>query len=312
MGDDKKLLKDLYKATQTEEDVLNDPDIAHLFIHHNKVIGTHLLPGLKVITKEMDDGVEIDMTIQEGAAFKKTVHLCFGMFPEKGVQKIIMNVNAEKKSKIFILAHCTFPNAIDVKHIMNAQINIGEDAEYNYFERHIHGDKGGMKVFPKAVVKLDKKAIFRTEFELLKGRVGFLDIDYETTCKENSVMEMNARINGIENDVIKIKEKGYLVGKSARGVLTSRVALRGSAKAEIYNKLIATAPFARGHVDCKEIVQDNAIATAIPIVEVSNPKAHITHEAAIGSVDSKQLETLMSRGLSEDEAVELIIHGLLS
>ena len=110
----------------------------------------------------------------------------------------------------------------------------------------------------------------------------------------------------------RIKEKGFLVGESARGVLTSRVALRGSATAEIYNKLTATAPFARGHVDCKEIVQDNAIATAIPIVEVSNPKAHITHEAAIGSVDSKQLETLMSRGLSEDEAVELIIQGLLS
>ena len=34
--------------------------------------------------------------------------------------------------------------------------------------------------------------------------------------------------------------------------------------------------------------------------------------AAIGSVDSKQLRTLMSRGLTEDEAVELIIEGLLS
>jgi Fe-S cluster assembly scaffold protein SufB len=76
--------------------------------------------------------------------------------------------------------------------------------------------------------------------------------------------------------------------------------------------LTADAAFARGHVDCKEIVQDNGVATAVPIVEVHHPKAHITHEAAIGSVDSKQLETLMSRGLSEDDAVELIINGLLS
>jgi len=48
------------------------------------------------------------------------------------------------------------------------------------------------------------------------------------------------------------------------------------------------------------------------VVEVRNPKAHVTHEAAIGSVDSKQLQTLMSRGLSEEEAVDLIIEGLLS
>ncbi|MFW5857843.1 MAG: SufD family Fe-S cluster assembly protein, partial [Planctomycetota bacterium] len=69
---------------------------------------------------------------------------------------------------------------------------------------------------------------------------------------------------------------------------------------------------ARGHVDCKEIVQDRAVARAVPIVEVLDPQAHVTHEAAIGSVDSKQLQTLMSRGLSEDEAVDLIIEGLLT
>jgi hypothetical protein len=74
---------------------------------------------------------------------------------------------------------------------------------------------------------------------------------------------------------------------------------------------VASAPLARGHVDCKEIVQGEAIANAIPIVEVRHPKAHVTHEAAIGSVDSKQLETLMSRGLSEDEATDLVIEGLL-
>jgi Fe-S cluster assembly scaffold protein SufB len=152
----------------------------------------------------------------------------------------------------------------------------------------------------------------RTEFELLRGRVGTIDIDYETTCHENSVMEMTARINGTEADVIKIREVGHLVGEGARGALTSKIAVRDRARAEVYNRLTASAPYARGHVDCKEIVQDEAVAHAIPIVEVNHPKAHVTHEAAIGSVDTKQLETLMARGLDEDAASELIIQGLLS
>ena len=88
--------------------------------------------------------------------------------------------------------------------------------------------------------------------------------------------------------------------------------MRDNAKAEVYNIMKATAPYARGHVDCKEIIQGNGVATAIPVVEVKHPKAHVTHEAAIGSVDSKQLQTLMARGLDEEEAVELIIDGLLS
>lgn len=123
---------------------------------------------------------------------------------------------------------------------------------------------------------------------------------------------MTAKINGLGNDIIKLNEMGHLNGEGARGVLTSKIAVRDKAQAEIRNTLTASAPNARGHVDCKEIVQDDATATAIPIVEVHHPKAHITHEAAIGSVDDKQLQTFLSRGLSEDEAVELIIQGLLS
>ena len=58
-------------------------------------------------------------------------------------------------------------------------------------------------------------------------------------------------------------------------------------------------------------MQGRAIAKAVPIVEVNHPRAHITHEAAIGSVDSKQLQTLMARGLDEEKATDLIIEGLL-
>lgn len=59
-------------------------------------------------------------------------------------------------------------------------------------------------------------------------------------------------------------------------------------------------------------VQDEAAAMTIPIVELKCQKTFVAHEAAIGSVDAKRLETLMSRGLTEDEAVEAIIDGLLS
>ena len=82
--------------------------------------------------------------------------------------------------------------------------------------------------------------------------------------------------------------------------------------AEFVNHLLTSGDRARGHVDCKEIVIGEAVAKAVPSVEVRNPSAHVTHEAAIGSVDSKQLQTLLSRGLNEDEATDLIVEGLLS
>ncbi len=303
---------ELYKRTDVDPHNLKDPDVAHLIINENKVLGMHAVPGLNVTVKELEDGVDIKFSLDDDVKVKKPVHLCFGMYPEKGVQRIIMDVAIGKNAQIALMAHCVFPFAVDVQHIMDAKIKIGDGARYSYFERHVHSPKGGVKVYPKAIVEVGRKAHFKTEFELIKGRVGLIDIGYETICEAYSVVDMTARVSGRADDVIKIRETCNLKGEYARGVLTSKIAVRDNARAEVYNKMTADAAFARGHVDCKEIVQDNGVATAVPIVEVHHPKAHITHEAAIGSVDSKQLETLMSRGLSEDDAVELIINGLLS
>ncbi|MFW6134120.1 MAG: SufB/SufD family protein [Elusimicrobiota bacterium] len=312
MPKNKEMVKSLFKSTAMKEGILDDPEVAHLFIHKNQVVGEKALPGLEIETDEFDKGVNINVLLEKGNKIKKPVHMCFGVMPEKGIQEINLKVKIEDNSAISILAHCTFPFAEDVIHKMQADIEVGKNSQYSYYERHIHGQYGGIKVYPKAKIELRKGASFNTEFELLKGRVGLIDIDYETTCREKSKMEMTARIDGRGNDKIKIREIGNLTGEHSRGVLTSRVALRDRATADVYNELTASAPYARGHVDCKEIIQDNGIAKAVPVVTVKDPKAHVTHEAAIGSVDSKQLQTLMSRGLTEDEAVNLIIQGLLS
>lgn len=303
--------KDLSKAAEIDHESVDKSDVARLFIHHHKVVGSHLLAGLNIKTKELSDGIKIDIVLEKGIKIDKPVQMCFGMLPKNGVQRIVMKIKIMDNSKIDVVAHCAFPNAVDVKHIMDAEILIGKNASYTYFERHIHGDTGGVKVYPNAKIKLLDNARFKTEFELLKGRVGLIDIDYEVDCGINSVLDMMARINGKSDDIIKIKETGYLKGDYSRGILTSRVAAVDKAKAEIYSKLTASGAYARGHVDCKEIVKDKGVVSAVPIVEVNNPKAHITHEASLGSVDSKQLQTLMARGLSEDEATDLIIQGLL-
>ena len=167
-------------------------------------------------------------------------------------------------------------------------------------------------VLPKANVTVLEGGRFKTEFELIKGRVGKIDFGYETECHAHGTVDMVARISGRGDDEIRINESAHLVGEYARAALKSHLALRDDARAEVFNTLRADAAYARGHVDCKEIVQGRASAKAVPIVEVNHPTAHVTHEAAIGSVDSKQLQTLQSRGLTEDEAVEIIIEGLLS
>ena len=310
-GDFEQMLA-IYGHLGQDPSVFEDTDAAHLVIHQNKVIGAHLVPGLIVEPEEMADGVRVTARVEEGAQIGKLVHLCFGVLPKEGLQRILLDVEVGPRSQVGLLAHCVFPNALDVRHEMEAEIRVAEGARYKYFERHVHGPAGGVVVVPHARVALEPRSSFETEFELIEGRVGRIDIDYEARCAEHSALRMIARMSGSAQDDIRIREVAHLHGPGAAGVLLSRIAVKDKARADVYNELSASAPHAVGHVDCKEIVLGEAVARATPIVEVRHPLARVTHEAAIGSVDSRQMETLMARGLTEEEAVDLIIRAMLS
>ncbi len=287
-------------------------DVARIEVHENRVVGVHLVEGLHVDATEKDDGIEAAISVDAGVRIAKPVHICFGVLPEDGRQHIELDIRIRQDASASFLAHCTFPNAVDVRHSMNAVIEVEPNARYAYFERHVHGAEGGVSVIPYAKVVVHEGAEFSSEFELIKGRAGRIDLAYDAECRDRSVVEMTARISGRGDDRIVIHEKAALTGAHARAALVTHIALRDRASAEIFNDMIASGDRARGHVDCKEIVLDQAIAKAVPTVEVRNPTAHVTHEAAIGSVDSKQLQTLLSRGLDEEQATDLIIEGLLS
>jgi hypothetical protein len=64
-------------------------------------------------------------------------------------------------------------------------------------------------------------------------------------------------------------------------------------------------------VDCLEVLAQEAQGRAVPMVEVRHPLARVTHEAALGRLQRAQLEALMARGLSPQEAEEMLIQGIL-
>lgn len=294
-----------------DKGILANKETAHLVASGHKILSTRDIEGLEVNAKETLTGISARITVKGEVKIKNPVHLCFGILHKKGTQKIKMDVKLQKNASAHFIAHCVFPRAEKVKHIMDAVVEIEDGAEMRYSETHYHGPYGGIEVIPRSLVKVGKNGRYFTDFTLTTGRVGTLSIDYTVEAGENAVTELIARVFGHANDKIKIKEKVVLSGENARGLIKTRVALEDEALAEITGITEGKAAGARGHVDCMEIVKDNATATAIPIVSVTNALAKVTHEAAIGSVDKRQLETLMAHGLTPEEAVDIIVKGVL-
>ncbi|MBW1698598.1 MAG: SufD family Fe-S cluster assembly protein [Deltaproteobacteria bacterium] len=291
--------------------ILGNQEIAHLVAGDHKILSAREIDGIKVQAKETLAGLRVRIIVKKGVTLRHPVHTCFGILHRKGTQKVKMDIRIEEDASASFVVHCVFPRAERIKHIMDARVEICEGAHMSYSETHFHGLFGGISVVPKSVVKVGRNGKYFTDFTLIAGRVGSLGIDYRVDAGENAVAELAAKVFGHADDRIKIKEQIVLAGENARGLVKTRVALEDEALAEITGVSEGKAAGARGHVDCLEIVKDNATAKAIPIVNVTHPLAKVTHEAAIGSVDKRQMETLMAHGLTPEEAVETIIKGVL-
>lgn len=300
-----------YEQAGGKADLLRVPKVASAVISGNHVLALNLVEGVDIQAEELEQGVRAHITVAPGTRVEYPVHLCFGMIPAEGVQEIIPTFEIGAGAEIGFVAHCTFPNAIKLKHIMEAQVRVGPGATMRYTEGHYHGPYGGIEVLPTTHAYVDEGGRLEVEFNLVHGRVGRMEINFEVDVAANGVTELVTKAYGAGDDEIIVREVVRLNGQGARGLTKTRAAVRDRATSAVYTTAEGNAPDAVGHMDCTEIVRDAAVARNVPTVIVRNDRARVTHEAAIGSVGRKELETLMARGLSEDEAVDIIIRGML-
>ena len=308
---DLEALMEAYRQAGGDAEALRQANVATLVVSANKVLIAHEIEGVRFEAEEMAEGIKARIVVAPETKVERTVHLCFGMLPAEGRQEIIASYDIGAGAEVEFLAHCTFPNAIKLQHVMDADIHVGAGAKMSYTEAHYHGREGGIEVLPKTRVTIDEGGRYFNSFSLVQGRVGRLEIDLDATVAQRGLAEMIAKVYGQADDDIIVREVLHLDGDGARGLTKTRVAVRDSAHSEVFTTAEGNAPGARGHMDCTEIVRGQAEARNVPIVIVRDDSARVTHEAAIGSVSKKELETLMARGLDEDEAVDTIVRGML-
>ena len=301
-----------YERAGGRPDVLHTPRVASAVISGNQVLAVNLVEGVSIEAQEMESGVRARIVVAPDTVVEYPVHLCFGMIPSEGLQEIISEFEIGERAEVGFLAHCTFPNAVDLRHVMDARIHVGPGATMRYSEAHYHGSTGGIEVLPTTHAQVDEGGRLESGFSLVHGRVGRLDIQFEVDVDAGGTVELIAKAYGSAEDEINVNEVVRLNGEGARGLTKTRAAVRDRATSQVYTTAEGNAPGAVGHMDCTEIVRGEAVARNVPVVVVRDDRARVTHEAAIGSVSKKELETLMARGLDEDDAVDIIIRGMLA
>jgi Fe-S cluster assembly protein SufB len=102
------------------------------------------------------------------------------------------------------------------------------------------------------------------------------------------------------------------IGENTRSTIVSK-GISAMQSSNAYRGLVSVAPGAenaRNHTQCDSLlIGDRCAAHTYPYIEVKNPTAKVEHEATTSKVSEDQLFYCQQRGLSEEDAVSMIING---
>ena len=99
-------------------------------------------------------------------------------------------------------------------------------------------------------------------------------------------------------------------GENSSCRIISRSVGKGTSVQRFHPIVKGNAP-CRAHVQCDSIIMNDAKIASIPEIDANDGDAQLIHEAAIGKINSDQLLKLMTFGLDEESAEEVIVEGFL-
>ncbi|KKS05388.1 MAG: FeS assembly protein SufB, partial [candidate division WWE3 bacterium GW2011_GWE1_41_27] len=100
---------------------------------------------------------------------------------------------------------------------------------------------------------------------------------------------------------------------TSSSIVSKSVSLRGGRTS--YRGLVdvtLAAPNSKSRVECDALILDSISATdTFPTMRINESSANVEHEATVSKIGEEKLFYLMSRGLTENEAMGLIVSGFI-
>ena len=265
---------------------------------------------IDIVTKEDKSG--LDIYVKENTLFG-IVHIPV-IITESGLTDVVYNdFHIGANANVIIMAGCGIHNDLhkDSEHDGIHRFYLEENAKVTYVEKHYGEGKGtGKKILnPTTEIYMKKGSSMNMDSVQIKGVDDTIRIT-KATLDANTTLEISEKILTTGKQTAKTEFIVDLNGENASVHVTSRSVAEGSSTQEFTSNITGNTK-CYAHVECDAIIKDEGKVKAIPEIYAKNIDANLIHEAAIGKIAGEQLNKLMTLGLNEQEAEEVIIKGFL-
>lgn len=259
----------------------------------------------------LDDSDGYFIRVKAGYKITDPIQSCMLIDSAKSIQNVHNIIIIEDGASANLITGCaTSPHANDSVHVGVSEMFVGNDAHLTFSMIHNWGRETVVR--PRTAVNIGKNSHFTNNYVILDD-VGTLQTNPVANLNgEGSSAKFNSMCIAQEGSDI---DNGSIVNLNARKtsseIISRSITMGGRMVAR--GRLVGNSPEVNAHLECKSIIlTEGGTTLAIPELEANFSDLEMTHEAAVGKIARDQIEYLMSRGLSEEEAVSMIVRGFLS
>ncbi len=244
-----------------------------------------------------------------GVKTEKPLQTCLHMAKEGFAQNVHNLIVAEEGSEIHIIAGCSTSEHLQSGiHIGLSEFFVKKGATLKYTMIHDWGEN--ICVRPRTAVHVEEGGVFISNYISLKP-VGSLESNPVTYLEKDATARFNSILVAGKGSYMDVGSVVELRAPGARAEIISRAIAAGGTIIS-RGHLKSLVPGVKGHLECKGLILKDGLLHAIPELSGHTPGVELSHEAAVGKIDKREIEYLMARGLDEDEAVSTIVRGFLN
>ncbi len=258
--------------------------------------------------RHLDNGYFIRAKAGEKVVYP--LQTCLYIRDDKVAQRVHNIIIAEEDSELHVITGCaTHPHLTSGLHIGISEFYVKKGAKLIFTMVHNWGEN--VYVRPRTGIEVEEGGVFMSNYISLKGVKSIQTYPTATLKGKGALARFNSVVVAPEGSQLDLGSKVILDAPNTRAEIISRTVSNGGTIIA-RGHLVGKARGAKAHLECQGmILSERGVIHAIPELEAHLDDVDMSHEAAVGKIAQEEIEYLMARGLSEDEAVATIVRGFL-
>lgn len=238
------------------------------------------------------------------------VQSCLYIKKDRMNQNVHNIVIAEENSEIHIITGCATSSHVTTGlHIGVTEFYVKKNAKLSYTMIHLWGKDVMVRARSAGIV--DEGGLFLNNYICLSPVKSVQAYPTTYLKGKGATARYYTILAGSPGGEMDIGGRVVLQQTDTHAEIISRTITNGGNIAA-RGDLIGEVPGVKAHLECSGLILNGGTMHAVPELTGKTEGVEMSHEASVGKIAQDEILYLMSRGLSEDEAVSAIVRGFLN